>query len=66
LYQKGVSLVLAYTVDSDIFVRASAPPSADTLSWEDRVYDDGYGGTFEEERPVERFLDDAAETELNA
>ncbi len=63
---RGFRVPWVYTVDSDIFVRASAPPSADTLSWEDRVYDDGYGGTFEEERPVELFLDDAAETELNA
>lgn len=61
---RGFRVPWVYTVDSDIFVRASAPPSADTLSWEDRIYDDGYGGTVEEERPVELPLEDAAATEL--
>lgn len=41
-----------------------APPSPDTLSWEDRIYDDGYGGTFEEERPLELRLCGEAKTEL--
>lgn len=53
-----------YTVDSDIFVRPNAPPSPGTLSWEDRVYDDGYGGTYEEERPIELHLEDVVATEL--
>lgn len=38
--------------------------SPDTLSWEDRIYDDGYGGPYEEERPVELRLEDNAPTEL--
>jgi hypothetical protein len=42
----------------------NSPPSPDTLSWEDHIYDDGYGGTYEEERPVELRLEDNAETEL--
>jgi hypothetical protein len=63
---RGFRVPWVYTLDSDIFVRASAPPSVDTLSWEDRIYDDGYGGTVEEERPVELTLQDAAATELPA
>jgi len=61
---RGFRVPWVYTVDSDIFVRPNAPPSPDTLSWEDRIYDDGYGGTYEEERPVELRLEDAATTEL--
>ena len=61
---RGFRVPWVYTVDSDIFVRPNAPPSPDTLSWEDRIYDDGYGGTYEEERPVELRLEDAAATEL--
>ena len=61
---RGFRVPWVYTVDSDIFVRASAPPSADTLSWEDRIYTDRYGQTFEEEHPVELSLKDAATPEL--
>ncbi|WP_246774100.1 hypothetical protein [Bradyrhizobium diazoefficiens] len=61
---RGFRVPWVYTVDSDIFVRPNSPPSADTLSWEERVYDDGFGGTYEEERPVELQLDEVAKTEL--
>ncbi|MBN9508947.1 MAG: hypothetical protein J0I21_07475 [Alphaproteobacteria bacterium] len=61
---RGFRVPWVYTVDSDIIVRPNPPPSPDTLSWEDRIYDDGYGGTYEEERPVELRLEDAAATEL--
>lgn len=61
---RGFRVPWVYTVDSDIFVRPNSPPSPDTLSWEDRIYDDGYGGTFEEERPLELRLRDEAKTEL--
>lgn len=61
---RGFRVPWVYTVDSDIFVRPGSPPSPDTLSWEDRIYDDGYGGTYEEEQPVELRLDDNAATEL--
>ncbi|SCY39980.1 hypothetical protein [Paracoccus tibetensis] len=60
----GFCVPWVYTVDSDIFVRPGSPPSPDTLSWEDRIYDDGYGRTYEEEQPVELRLDDNAATEL--
>lgn len=63
---RGFRVPWVYTVDSDIFVRANAPPSPDTLSWEDRIYDDRYGGTYEEERPVELRLEDDVATELPA
>jgi hypothetical protein len=61
---RGFRVPWVYTVDSDIFVRPNSPPSADTLSWEERVHDDGYGGTYEEERPVELQLEEVAKTEL--
>ena len=61
---RGFRVPWVYTIDSDIFVRASAPPSADTLSWEDRICTDRYGQTFEEEHPVELSLKDAAAPEL--
>lgn len=61
---RGFRIPWVYTVDSDIFVRPNTPPSPDTLSWEDRIYDDGYGGTYEEERPVELRLEDDVATEL--
>lgn len=61
---RGFRVPWVYTVDSDIFVRPNAPPSPDTLSWEDRVYDDGHGGTYEEERPIVLPLEDVAATEL--
>lgn len=61
---RGFRVPWVHTVDSDLFVRLSPPPSPDTLSWEDHIYDDGYGGTYEEERPVELRLEDDAPTEL--
>ncbi|MHC2313107.1 hypothetical protein ACVIHC_000153 [Bradyrhizobium diazoefficiens] len=61
---RGFRVPWVYTVDSDIFVRLNTPPSPDTLSWEPRIYDDGYGGTHEEERPVELRLEDDVATEL--
>lgn len=61
---RGFRVPWVYTIDSDIFVRPGSPLSPDTLSWEDRVYDDGYGGTYEEERPVELHLEEEAKTEL--
>lgn len=61
---RGFRVPWVYTIDSDIFIRPGSPPSSDTLSWEDRVYDDGYGGTHVEERPVELHLEEGAKTEL--
>ena len=61
---RGFRVPWVYTVDSDIFVHLNTPPSPDTLSWEPRIYDDGYGGTIEEERPVELRLEDEVATGL--
>lgn len=61
---RGFRVPWVFTVDSDIFVRPNPPPSPDTLSWEDRIYDDGHGGTYEEERPVELHLKDDVATRL--
>ena len=61
---RGFRVPWVYTVDSDLFVRLNAPPSPDTLSWENRIYDDGFGGTYEQERPVELRLEDDVGTEL--
>ncbi len=63
---RGFRVPWVYTVDSDIFVRLNSPPSPDTLSWEPQIYDDGYGGTIEAERPVELSLSDDVATELPA
>jgi hypothetical protein len=61
---RGFRVPWVHMVDSDIFVRPASPLSPDTLSWEDRVYGDGYGGTYEEERPGELHLEEAVKTEL--
>jgi hypothetical protein len=61
---RGFRVPWVYTIDSDIFVRPSSPPSADTLNWEDRIYDDGNGGTVEVEHPLELRLSDEAKTEI--
>lgn len=61
---RGFRVPWVYTVDSDIFVHRKIPPSPDTLSWEPHIYDDGYGGTVEEERPVALRLEDELATEL--
>lgn len=61
---RGFRVPWVYTVDTDIFVRPSVPPSSDSLSWEDQIYDDGRGGTYEEERRVELPLEDTVTTEL--
>jgi len=61
---RGFRLPWVHTVDSDMFVRPSVPPSPDTLSWEPHIFDDGYGGTIERERPTELRLEDKAKTDL--
>lgn len=61
---RGFRVPWVYTVDSDIFVRPNAPPCPDMLNWEERAYDDGDGGTYTEERPIELRLEDVVATEL--
>jgi hypothetical protein len=61
---RGFRLPWVYTVEEDLFVRPQSPPSPDSLSWEERFYDDGYGSTVEVLRPVGLRLSDNAQTEL--
>jgi hypothetical protein len=61
---RGFRVPWVYTVDSDLFIRLNAPPSPDTLSWEDRIYDDGHGGSYEEEWPIKLPLEDDVATGL--
>lgn len=63
---RGFRVPWVHTVDHDLFVRPYAPRSPDTLSWEPRIYDDGCGGTFEEERPIISQLDKNATAELTS
>ncbi len=49
-----------YTIDDNIFVGPSPPPSPDTLSWEPHFYTDHDGEVFEEDRPTQLPLTDAA------
>jgi hypothetical protein len=63
---RGFRVPWVHTVSKDIFVRPSEPPSPDTLSWEPHIYDNGYGGTVEVERPVTFNLDKDATTGLKA
>ena len=48
----GFHVPWVYTVDSDIFVRPAMPQSPTSLTLGHRVYDDGFGGTYDEKRPV--------------
>lgn len=57
---RGFRVPWVHTVNKDLFVRPRVPPSPDTLSWEPHIYDDGYGGTVEVERPVILRLDNDA------
>ncbi|WP_320188720.1 hypothetical protein RMS29_025375 (plasmid) [Agrobacterium rosae] len=61
---RGFRVPWVHTIDSDLFARLSAPPSPKTLSWQDYVYDDGHGGTYEEVRPIEFPLEDAVGFDL--
>ncbi len=61
---RGFRVPWVHTVSKDIFVRPSVPPSPDTLSWETHIYDDGYGGTVEVERPATFSLDEGATARL--
>lgn len=57
---RGFRVPWVYTVDDDLFVRSSAPPFADTLSWEPHIINISHDETIEIERPVCLRLDDSA------
>lgn len=61
---RGFRVPWVYAVEDDLFVRPQSPPSSDSLSWEERHYDDGYGGTIEVLRPSSLPLSDDAQSEL--
>lgn len=61
---RGFRIPWVHSVDSDLFVRPTSPPSADTLSWEERILSDGYGDTYEVEVPVTLDLEDTVTNEL--
>lgn len=53
-----------YTIEDDLFVRPQIPPSPENLNWEERCYDDGYGGTIEVLRPLGLPVSDNMQSEL--
>jgi hypothetical protein len=57
---RGFRVSWVYTLDDDLFVRPSAPPSPDTLSWEPHIINISHDETIEIERPVCLRLDEAA------
>ena len=61
---RGFRLPWIYTVDDDLFVRPSPPPSADSLTLEPWIFQDDSGEEVELERPTALRLDDDAQSEL--
>lgn len=57
---RGFRVPWVYTFDADIFVRRILPPSADSLNWQLKIFDDDYGGTYEVEEPLVLHLEQAA------
>ena len=63
---RGFRIPWVYTLEDDLFVRPQAPPSPDSLQWEERSYDDGCGGTIEVLRPLGLPVSDDLKFELPA
>lgn len=61
---RGFRVPWIHTVDDDLFVRPSPPPSADSLSLEPWIVQDHWGEDVELERPTALRLDDEATSEL--
>lgn len=61
---RGFQVPWVHTVDKDIFVRRTAPPSPDSLNWTIAIFLDSGGGEIEEEVPLVRNLNDQAEADL--
>ncbi|TPL35588.1 hypothetical protein [Mesorhizobium sp. B2-4-8] len=57
---RGFRLPWIYTVDEDLFIRPSPPPSADSLTLEPWIVQGDWGEDIELERPTVLPLDDAA------
>ncbi|CAN7606114.1 hypothetical protein LJR220_005571 [Bradyrhizobium sp. LjRoot220] len=60
---RGFRIPWVYTIDDDLFVGPKSPPSPDSLSWEERIYQDG-ASTVEVLRPVGLPLSNDAQSEL--
>lgn len=65
---RGFNVPWVYTVVEDIFARTQPPFSADTLTWQPRIFYDAYGEPVEVELPLEPALplNDAARQKLAA
>lgn len=61
---RGFRLPWIYTVDDDLFIRPSPPPSADSLTLEPWIVQGDSGGDIELERPTVLPLDDEAASGL--
>ena len=61
---RGFRVPWIHTVDDDLFVRPSPPPSADSLTLEPWIVQDNWGDDVELERPTTLRLDDDAQSEL--
>ncbi|MGY3441329.1 hypothetical protein [Bradyrhizobium sp. USDA 4473] len=61
---RGFRLPWIYTVDDDLFIRPSPPPSADSLTLEPWIVQGDWGEDIELERPTVLPLDDDAATGL--
>lgn len=57
---RGFRVPWIYTLDDDLFVSPSRPPSADSLSFEPWIYQDNWGEEIELERPIMLPLDSGA------
>jgi hypothetical protein len=61
---RGFRLPWIYTVDEDLFIRPSPPPSADSLTLEPWIVQGDWGEDIELERPTVLHLDDDAASGL--
>jgi hypothetical protein len=61
---RGFRVPWIHTVDDDLFIRPSPPPSADSLTLEPWIVQDAWGDDVELERPTALRLDDDAQSGL--
>jgi hypothetical protein len=61
---RGFRVPWIHTVDDDLFIRPSPPPSADSLTLEPWIVQDNWGEDVELERPTALRLDDDAQSGL--
>jgi len=61
---RGFRVPWIYTLDDDLFVRLTRPPSADSLTLEPWIVEDNWGEEVELEQPSTLPLHDSAKTEL--